>query len=122
MVNILARILDSERNSNGSADPMITADRGFIQFLGPDFGFWWLGRSDRGSQRSPGNFIFSLFCAGCHAVKKMTRNSEALELDVAISLLFFLVSARFCFDTDVGNINISLIVILNAKTQYHAIP
>ena len=39
-MNILARILDSERNFNGSADPMITADRGFIQFLGPDFGFW----------------------------------------------------------------------------------
>ena len=60
---------------------MITADRGFIQFWGPDFGFWLLGSS---------------------------------------SLLFFLASARFCFDTDVGYINISLIVILNAKTQYHA--
>ena len=60
---------------------MITADRGFIQFWGLDFGFWLLGSS---------------------------------------SLLFFLVSARFCFDTDVGYINISLIVILNAKTQYHA--
>ena len=30
---------------------MITADCGFIQFLGPDFGFWLLGSSDRGSQR-----------------------------------------------------------------------
>ena len=80
MVNILARILDSERNFNGSADPMITADRGFIPFLCPDFGFWLLGRSDRGLQRSPGNFTFSLFCAGCHAVEKMTRNSEVLEL------------------------------------------
>ena len=77
MVKILARILDSEQNFNGSADPMITADRGFIQFWGPDFGFWLLGGS---------------------------------------SLLFFLVSARFCFDTDVGYTNISLIVILNAKT------
>ena len=75
MVNILARILDSERNFNGSADPMITADRGFIQFLGPDFRFWLLGRSDRGnrgSQRSRRNFTFSLLCAGCHAVGKMT--------------------------------------------------
>ena len=63
LVNILARILDSERNFNGSADPMITADRGFIQFWVSDFGFWLLGSS---------------------------------------SLLFFLVSARFCFDTDVG--------------------
>ena len=96
MVNILARILDSERNVNGSTDPMITADRGFIQFLGPDFGFWLLGRSDRGSQRSPGNFTLSLLCAGCHAVEKMTRNSH-------------------------GYINISLIVILNAKTQYRVI-
>ena len=63
MVSILARILDSERNFSGSADPMITADRGFIQFLGPDFGFWLLGRSDRsdrGSQRSLGNLTFSL--------------------------------------------------------------
>ena len=80
-MNILARILDSERNFNGSADPMIRADRGFIQFLGPDFGFWLLGSS---------------------------------------SLFFFLLSTRFCFDTDVGYINISLIVILNAKTQCHA--
>ena len=47
-------------------------------------------------------------------MEKMTRNSEALELDVAIRLLFFLVSTRFCFDTDVGYINISLVVILNA--------
>ena len=52
--------------------------------------------------------------------RSMTRNSNALkrdvERDVATSLLFFLVSARFCFDADVGYINISLIVILNAKT------
>ena len=115
MVNILARILDSERNVNGSTDPMITADRGFIQFLGPDFGFWLLRRSDRGSQRCPGNFTLSLICARCHAVEKMTRNIEALEIDVAIRLLFFLVPARFCFDTDVDDINISLIVILNAE-------
>ena len=75
LVNILAQILDSERNLSGSADPMITAGRGFIQFLGPDFGFWLLGRSDRsdhGSQRSRGNLIFSRLCAGCHAVEKMT--------------------------------------------------
>ena len=53
-----------------------------------------------------------------------TRNSETLELDVAISLPFFLVSARFFFfHTDVGDINISLIVIqiLNPKIQYSAI-
>ena len=50
----------------------------------------------------------------------MTRNSETLGLDVAISLLFFLVLAGFCFDTDVGYVNISLIVVLNAKTHYHA--
>ena len=37
-VSILARILDSERNFNGSVDPMITADRGIIQIL--DFGCW----------------------------------------------------------------------------------
>ena len=46
--------MDSERNFNGSADPMITADRGFIQILGPDFGFCLFGSSDRGSQRRPG--------------------------------------------------------------------
>ena len=58
-VDILARILDSERNFNGSADPMTAADRGFIKFLGPDFGFWLLGSSVRGSQRYPGNLTFS---------------------------------------------------------------
>ena len=63
MVNILVRIVDSERNFNGSADPMITADRGFIQILGPDFGFWLFGRADRGSQRSRGNLTFSFLCA-----------------------------------------------------------
>ena len=51
--------MDSERNFNGSADPMITADRGFIQILGPDFGFCLFGSSDRGSQRRPGKLTFS---------------------------------------------------------------
>ena len=37
---------------------MLTADRGFIQILGPNFGFWLLGSSDRGSLRSPGNLTF----------------------------------------------------------------
>ena len=46
MVNILARILDSERNFNGSADPMITVDRGFIQFLGPDSAINFSGSAD----------------------------------------------------------------------------
>ena len=50
LVNILARTVDSERNFNGSADSMITADRSFIQIMGPDFGFWLFGSSDRGSQ------------------------------------------------------------------------
>ena len=59
LVDILARILDLERNFNGSADPMTTADRGFIKFLGPDFGFWLLGSSDRASQRFPRNLNFS---------------------------------------------------------------
>ena len=49
----------------------VTADCGFIQFLGPDFGFWLSGSSDRGSQRSHGNLTFSLLCAGSHAVEKM---------------------------------------------------
>ena len=39
---------------------------------------------------------------------------------LAKSLLFFLVSAGFCLDADVGYINILLIVTLKAKTQYHA--
>ena len=61
MVNILARFVDSGRNFNGSADPMITADRGFIQILGPDFGLF--GSSDRGSQRRPGKLNFSFLRA-----------------------------------------------------------
>ena len=49
--------MDSERNFNGSADPMITADRSFIQILGPDFGFCLFGSSDRGSQHRPGGSL-----------------------------------------------------------------
>ena len=41
-------------------NPMISADCAFIQFLGPDFGVWLLGSSDRGSQRSSGNLTLSL--------------------------------------------------------------
>ena len=51
--------MDSERNFNGSADPMITADRGFIQIMGLDFGFWLFGSPNRGSQRRPGKLTFS---------------------------------------------------------------
>ena len=60
---------------------MITADHGFIQFLGPDFGFWLLGSSDHGSPGCPKNLTYSLFCAGCHAVEKITGNSGALKCD-----------------------------------------
>ena len=63
MVNILARIVDSEQNFNGSADPMITAERGFIQILGPEFGFCLFGSSDRGSQRRLGKLTFSFLRA-----------------------------------------------------------
>ena len=42
------------------------------------------------------------------------------RMALATSLLFFLISAGFCFHTDVDYINISLIVIFKAKTQYHA--
>ena len=55
--------MDSERNFNGSADPMITADRGFIQIMGLDFGVWLFESSDRGSQRRPGKLTFSFSCA-----------------------------------------------------------
>ena len=49
-------IMDSERNFNGSADPMITADRGFYSDFGP--GFWLFRSSDRGSQRRTGKLTF----------------------------------------------------------------
>ena len=75
-------------------DPMITADCGFTQFLGPEFGFWLLGSSDRGSQSSHGSLI--------------------------TSSLFYEQSMSHSRENDVGYINISLIVILNAKTQCHA--
>ena len=55
------------------------------------------------------------------AVMKAVKFTEVCCCSV-LSLLFFLVSAGFCFDTDVDYINISLIVILKAKTQYHARP
>ena len=100
---------------------MIIINRSFVQFLSLEFGFWLLGSSDRGSQRFLRNLTFSLLCARCHAVEKITKNSDALKHDMATRLLLFLVSARFCFDTDVGYIIISLIIILNATTQYPAI-
>ena len=34
----LHHILDSKRDFNGFPDPVIAADCGFIDFLGPDFG------------------------------------------------------------------------------------
>ena len=71
MVYILARIVDSERTFNGSADPMITADRGFIQIMGPDFGFWLFGSSDRGSQRRPGKLTFSILCTDVTQWRKL---------------------------------------------------
>ena len=78
LVNILARILDSERHFNGSADLIITVDH--------DLSRLWtrildVRSSDRGSQSFRGNLTFSLLCAGCHAVEKMTRNSNALKRD-----------------------------------------
>ena len=76
--------MDSERNFNGSADPMITADRGFIQILGPDFGFWLFASADRGSQRRPGKLTFLFLMYRCHAVEKMTRNSNALMRDGSV--------------------------------------
>ena len=76
MVNFLAQTLDLQRNFSGSVDLMITVDRGFIQFLGVDFGFRLLGRSER-SDRGSSTFLrksysLSLFCAGCDTVEKMT--------------------------------------------------
>ena len=76
MVNILPQIVDSERNFNGSADPMITADRGFIQILGPDFGFWVFESTDRGSQRSRGNLTFPFLCAD------VTQWRKRLEIEM----------------------------------------
>ena len=65
-------------------DPMITADRGFFQILGPDFRFWFFGSSDRGSQRRAGKLTFSFFMCLCHAVEKMTRTSNALMRDGSV--------------------------------------
>ena len=71
---------------------MITADRGFIQFLGPDFGFWLLGRSDR--------------------IVVIVN----LHIPEEISLSLFMCAMLRSGENDVDYINISLIVILNAKT------
>ena len=76
--------MESEQNLNGSADPMITAGRGVIQIMGPDFGFWLFGSSDRGSQRRPRKLTFFFFMCRCHAVEKMTRNSNALIRDGSV--------------------------------------
>ena len=97
MVNILARILDLERNFNGSADPMITMDRDFVQlitFLCPDFGFWLLGSSDSGS-RVPPEISLALFYAlfllslSCFNFIVVLFNFFFLLFAVGISLPFF---------------------------------
>ena len=104
MANISARVLDSEQNFNGSADPMITADRGFIQFLCPDFGFWLLGSSIV-DLNAPLETLLSLFYVP--GVVQWRKGLEIVRHLSLKSLLFLLVSARFSFDTDVGFINIS---------------
>ena len=73
---------------------MITADRGIFQILGSDFGFWLLGSSDRGSQRSPGNLTFSFLCAGCYPVEK----SSALKCDGSVMAVMKAVKfAEVCY-------------------------
>ena len=79
LVNILARILDSEKNFNGSVDLMITVDHGFIQVMDPDFGFWLSE-----VRIMDLNVRAEILCAGCHAVEKMTRNSNALKRDGSV--------------------------------------
>ena len=86
---LLARIVDSERTFNGSADPLIRADRGFIQIMGPiigDSGFWilvvwkfgsWISTSPRKA-----HFLFLMY--RCHEVEKTTRNSIALMRDGSV--------------------------------------
>ena len=63
---------------------MITLDHDLIQILGPDFEFWLSGNLDGGSQCSPANLTFSLLCARCHAVEKMTRNSNTPQRDGSV--------------------------------------
>ena len=54
---------------------MITAEQGYIQFLGTDFGFWLLG-----VWIMVLSIPLEILCAGCHAVEKMTRNMVHLSV------------------------------------------
>ena len=62
---------DSERNFNGSADPMITADHGFMQILGPDFDLF---------VRKFGSWV-STFPRKSHFLSFMCRMSRSGEND-----------------------------------------
>ena len=82
--NMQICIVDSERNFNGSTDPMITTDRGFYPEFGP--GFWilvvWKFGSWISTSRRKAHVLF--FICLCHAVEKMTRTSNALRRDGSV--------------------------------------
>jgi len=81
--NMQICIVDSERNFNGSTDPMITTDRGFYPEFGP--GFWilvvWKFGSWISTSRRKAHVLFFI-CL--HAVEKMTRTSNALRRDGSV--------------------------------------
>ena len=88
------RIVDSERNFNGSADPMITADRGFIQILGPDFGFSLFGSSDRGIPTSPWKAHFY----GALLGSKLIMQTFLYHYFRIVTLVARLFNNEVCFD------------------------
>lgn len=67
---VFSRILDSERNINGFADPAMVAVCGFHRTLGPDFRFQILLVIKFGSWISAivRNIFFCLFCGLCVTV------------------------------------------------------
>ena len=73
--------MHSKRNFNGSADPMITLDLSFIQILGPQFWILVVSQFGSGILTFPRKYHFLSFLCLCHAVEKMTRNSNALKRD-----------------------------------------
>ena len=64
---------------------MITADRGFIQIMGLDFGFWLFGtKSGSWISTSLRKAHFLFLMRRCHAVEKVTKNSNALMRDGSV--------------------------------------
>ena len=84
---------------------MITADRGFIQSLGPDFGFWLLGSSDP--------FVDLIEPFG----SVLLISTESYGISHKFALFSLIYKILFRYRHSLHRYFVELIVILNAKTH-----